>query len=38
MTNTNYDQLENLKRIEKKIEKSLVNPLVAFIKSIWIKL
>ena len=30
MTKTNYDRSENLKRIEKKIEKSSVNPLTAF--------
>ena len=30
MTKTNYDRLENLKRIEKKIEKSSVNPIAAF--------
>ena len=30
MTKTNYDQLENFKRIEKKIGKSLVNPITAF--------
>ena len=31
MTKTNYDQLENfLKRIEKNIEKSSVNPIAAF--------
>ena len=27
---TNYDQLENLKRIEKKIEMCSVNPIAAF--------
>ena len=30
MTKTNYDQLENFKRIEKKIEKSLVNLIASF--------
>ena len=30
MTKTNYDQLENFTRIEKKIEKSSVNPIAAF--------
>ena len=30
MTKTNYDQLENFKRIEKKIEKSSVNQIAAF--------
>ena len=30
MTKTNYDQLETFKRIKKKIEKSLVNPVTAF--------
>ena len=30
MTKTNYDQSENFKRIEKKIEKSSVNPIAAF--------
>ena len=30
MTKTNYDQLENFQRIEKKIEKSSVNPIAAF--------
>ena len=38
MTKTNYDQLENFpenfKRTEKKIEKSLVNPIAAFDDSI----
>ena len=30
MTKTNYDQLENFKRIEEKIENSSVNPIAAF--------
>ena len=30
MTKTNYDQLENFKRIEKKIKVSSVNPIAAF--------
>ena len=30
MTKISYDQLENFKRIEKKIGKSLVNPITAF--------
>ena len=30
MTKTNYDQLENFKRIGRKIEKSSVNPIAAF--------
>ena len=30
MTETNYDQLENFKRIEKKIGKNLVIPITAF--------
>ena len=30
MTKTNYDQLKNFKRIEKKIGKSSVNPITAF--------
>ena len=30
MTKTNYDQLENFQKIEKKFEKSLVNPTSAF--------
>ena len=30
MTKTSYGQLENFERIEKKIEKSSVNPIVAF--------
>ena len=30
MTKTNYDQLKNFKRIEKKIEKSSVNPITSF--------
>ena len=30
MTKTNYDQSENLKRCEKKIEKSSVNAIAAF--------
>ena len=30
MTKTNYDQLENFKRIEKRIEKSSVNLIAAF--------
>ena len=29
MTKTNRDQLENFQRIEKKIEKSSVNPIAA---------
>ena len=29
-TKTNYDQFENFKRIEQKIEKSSVNPIAAF--------
>ena len=29
ITKTYYDQLENFKRIEKKIEKSSVNPIAA---------
>ena len=27
---TNYDQLENFQKIEKKIERSSVNPITAF--------
>ena len=30
MTKTHYDRLENFKRIEKKIEKSSVNPIASF--------
>ena len=30
MTKTSYDQLENFKRIEKKIENSWVNQIAAF--------
>ena len=30
MSKTNYDQLENFKRIEKKMAKSSVNPIAAF--------
>ena len=30
MTKTNYDQSEDFRRIEKEIEKSLVNPITAF--------
>ena len=30
MTKTNYDQLEDFKRIDKKIEKRSVNPIAAF--------
>ena len=30
MTKTNHDQLENFKRIEKKIEVSSVSPIAAF--------
>ena len=30
MTKISYDQLENFKRIEKKIGKSSVNPITAF--------
>ena len=30
MTKTNYDQLENFKIVEKKIQKCSVNPIAAF--------
>ena len=30
MTKTNYEQLENFKRIEKRIKKNSVNPMTAF--------
>ena len=30
MTKTNFDQLKNFPKIEKKIEKSSVNPIAAF--------
>ena len=29
MTKNNYDQLKNFKRIEKKVEKSSVNPIAS---------
>ena len=38
MTKTNYDQLENFKRIEKTIEKSSVNPTAAFDHKAWFPL
>ena len=37
MAKTNYDQLENFKRIGKQIEKSSVSPIAALIRSISIK-
>ena len=37
MTNTNYDQIENFKRIEKKIEKSSVNSIAAFDHKVHMK-
>ena len=30
MTKTSYDELENFKRVEKKIGKSSVNPIASF--------
>ena len=35
MTKTNYDQLENFKIIEKKIEVSSINPIAAFDQKVY---